>query len=731
MTRQTKKRIALSIGLLGIVLLLFPRHFAHADNIGILDLMSTPFSTLLEYLAQTALQVVGNLIAITAKSLNYAIDLRAGGSIPVVAASWKILRDFSNMFFVVILIYMAFATIFDQSNYSFQKMIARFVIAAVLINFSLVLGNMVIDACQVLSNVFIGSIGNLGDRLGTYLNPISLLPGAGNVTLASAAGGNLVSLIFALILALIFLFSMIVAFTFAIIRVPIIWGLLIVSPIAWMAGILPATRSSRFGWSGWWSQFFGWNLFLPVYLFYMYLGLLFLSKRNEVISAVLQFNGANNPANLPLSATLTGGMTFNLLFFYIFAGVIMIGGTWAATKTTSLMGSGFEKGVHLANEFGHNIWGYTQVRPALQALQDRRKQLAEEGLPGPLGKLWRGRAGYESDRNWYAERLGVKSAQFKNQKDEVSDVNKEMGRLKDQERAGRLTITSNFADGYDITTTEGAARKAILHERGMTSGADFDRDISALVTKNPFLAQELSSKAKSAKYKDVKADQLLRMAAAKGEYSKYAVPQATAMRKEWFDFAVDERDGYNAMTADDYGTAITLMGGKTTKEGDEFRKKVMKKRPDLVMEYETKDIKGDVDESRAEKIQAEWEKEFGKPGFTPSDIGKLPKKAWENPTFQLALGNHILKLRDDDPFKGMGKKERVDAGGPAKYVGPALQYKAKIRTAIGNNSSESLAKLKVLKEGVAPEISALATPEYDFSGAAGGQPPPGVPPPAA
>jgi len=172
------------------------------------------------------------------------VSVRAGGDIPVVATTWKILRDFSNMIFIILLIYMAFATIFDHGKYTFKDMIVRFMIVAVLINFSMVIGLLIIDAVQVLTNIFLGSIGNIGDRLGQYLSPGQLLP-SGTISAASLAGGGLVSLLFAVILSSILLFSMLVALAFAFIRVPIIWALLIVSPLAWMSHVLPLKNVFR------------------------------------------------------------------------------------------------------------------------------------------------------------------------------------------------------------------------------------------------------------------------------------------------------------------------------------------------------------------------------------------------------------------------------------------------------------------------------------------------------
>ena len=373
-----RPKIIGAVTFLAFLSFFLPTHFVHAYW---WDLPT--FNDLIALFFTSIFGLIAGVIKITSAALNFAVSVRAGGDIPVVATTWKILRDFANMFFIIMLIYMAFATIFDKGKYTFKDMIVRFLIVAVLINFSLVIGILIIDATQVLTNIFLGSIGDIGNRLGQYLSPGQLLP-SGPISAASLAGGGLVSLLFAVILASILLFSMLVALAFAIIRVPIIWALLIVSPFAWMSHILPSSES---WWKKWWSQFVGWNLFLPVYLFFIYLGLLFLSKRNEIIGAVIQVGTTTNPANIPLANTLTNGLTFNLLFFYIFAAVVMVGGTWAAIQTTSMMGTGFEKGVGWAKWAVKNTpWGKLgSIQNYETAIGQRRDQFKKEGVLGYFG----------------------------------------------------------------------------------------------------------------------------------------------------------------------------------------------------------------------------------------------------------------------------------------------------------------------------------------------------------
>lgn len=445
---------------------------------GLFKLFTSNVSDIVAYALMMVFYVVGQLTAIVAKALNMAVFVEPGGNVLIVETTWKILRDFSNMIFIVLLIYMAFATIFDHGKYRFQDMIVRFLIVAVLINFSLVIGNFIIDACQVLTNIFLGSIGNLGDRLGQYLNPSILLSSEDKgaiISGADMAGGMLISVVFAIILSLIFLFSMLVALVFAIVRVPIIWALLIVSPFAWMSHILPGTNK---WWSKWWNLFFGWNLFLPVYLFFMYLGLIFLSQRDTIIGAVLktaQTASGTNPANDPLLSSLTNSLSFNLVFFYLFAAFVMVGGTWAAKETTSLMGTGFDKGLGWAKGFVKRVpLPYIgNLQAGETATKARYDQFQQEGFKqggfvnrwtgGAANKIYGGKDAQTRADAKAMDRFGVneRNAVEKQEASEISSYKAKIRNTNTNELRTKMNTGSR---------TQQLAVRELLKERNQLSG---------------------------------------------------------------------------------------------------------------------------------------------------------------------------------------------------------------------------------------------------------------------
>ena len=90
--------------------------------------------------------VMGNIfdffLGFSLSDASYRLDFAVTG--------WKLIRDISNIFFIIILIYTGFAAVFDIGSVSMKKVVPALIINAFIINFSLFATRVVID----ISNVF-------------------------------------------------------------------------------------------------------------------------------------------------------------------------------------------------------------------------------------------------------------------------------------------------------------------------------------------------------------------------------------------------------------------------------------------------------------------------------------------------------------------------------------------------------------------------------------------------
>ncbi len=199
---------------------------------------------------------------------------------PVVEIGWKITRDLANMFFILILLIIAFATVLRIERYALKQLLWKVVVAALLINFSLVMAGIVIDFTQVLTKFFVNGItGGSGSfttkfmfnmNINNFYKPTNDLGsvGTGLANLGESMFAAIAGILLTLIAGVVLVFVFGATAIFLILRIINIWGLLIVAPIAWILWILPNT-SGHF--QKWWDSFIKWAFFAPIYTFFMFL----------------------------------------------------------------------------------------------------------------------------------------------------------------------------------------------------------------------------------------------------------------------------------------------------------------------------------------------------------------------------------------------------------------------------------------------------------------------------
>ncbi|MDP2648131.1 MAG: hypothetical protein Q8P35_02735 [Candidatus Yanofskybacteria bacterium] len=391
------------------------------------------------------------VLAFLAQTLNVVIHFQIDTHLPVLEVAWKLIRNFSNMFFIVIMIIMAFGTIFNVGNYYWRSLIGRFIVAALLINFSLVIGQQIIMITQSVNSVFLTAIGDLANQIGQILKPAALLGGseglfvsettaqkasqaakwlggilggAGVGTVAETVtytGLKIDTLTFfttmrvlaGLVLTVMVIFSLLVGVIFSLIRIPIIWFLLVISPVAWLANVLPNTRAMN---KKWWDYFLAWNFFLPIYLFVLYFGIFFLQQYESIISSLSKYTGMSVITN-PLSV----GFSIQYLLAYILVAMIFIFGTGLAISGGFWSSSGVLKAAGWAQATAWRIRGFSTGRAIGEAAKLKGEQIKQRGFG-----IYGGEAAQTRRTAEWAERFRVSGALGKaigNEKKKMKDEN--------------------------------------------------------------------------------------------------------------------------------------------------------------------------------------------------------------------------------------------------------------------------------------------------------------------
>ncbi|MFC1731425.1 type IV secretion system protein [candidate division KSB1 bacterium] len=194
-------------------------------------------------------------------------------------SAWGVLRDLANIFFIFGLLTIAISTIVGLSGYGYKQLLAKLIIVALIINFSLFFTKFVIDTSNIFALQFYQGA-SVTDRSGAtgiantfmqHLGVTSLwetdevLKTLNELNYSETGGFGLMFLysiftsIFLMITAFVFMFAAIML----IVRAVGFILLAILSPLAFAALILPRTKGLA---NQWWEKLWQYAIFAPVLL---------------------------------------------------------------------------------------------------------------------------------------------------------------------------------------------------------------------------------------------------------------------------------------------------------------------------------------------------------------------------------------------------------------------------------------------------------------------------------
>jgi hypothetical protein len=191
-----------------------------------------------------------------------------------VNVGWPIVRDLGNMMIVLGFVVIGIATALRIREYEAKQLLVKLIIAALLINFSLLICGMFIDATNIIMRFFFDTAGPGGGWITPLLDITDLI---GNIGANSPLvfGSVLVGMMF------FYFIEFFVDLLYALLiicRMVAISMLVILSPLAFVCYVFPATKKI---WSMWWDNFFQWCIIvLPAGLFY-YIGEKMISMQNN------------------------------------------------------------------------------------------------------------------------------------------------------------------------------------------------------------------------------------------------------------------------------------------------------------------------------------------------------------------------------------------------------------------------------------------------------------------
>jgi hypothetical protein len=346
-----KKTILPLLGVLGVVVfmgMIFPAETEAANILGIPDI-SQAIIGVIGKIGGMILGLLGTLLGILIEQLigifsfNNFVNLKAP---PAVHIGWSIVRDLSNMMFIVALMVISFGTILKIQSYHARSLLIKMIIMAILINFSKTITGMFVDFAQVIMLTFVDAFKDSAAIVLTVGMNLAQMTSFGQETDGLSGFMSVIAAIFLANAMLVVAIAVIIAMLIIIVaRILMIWILVILSPIAYIASILPNTTKYA---SQWW-QALGKNLISgPILAFFLWLSLSIISTSAgmpiDLSSEEIDAGGGDLAGSIDAgSGTVPKGatdiMSTQNMFNYIITIALMITGIML-TQQLGVMGGG-------------------------------------------------------------------------------------------------------------------------------------------------------------------------------------------------------------------------------------------------------------------------------------------------------------------------------------------------------------------------------------------------------
>lgn len=282
-----------------------------------------------------------------------------------VVTGWNIMRDVANMFFILILLIIAFATIIGVERYGYRALLRKLIIMSILVNFSMTIVGLLIDLSQVVMLTFVAAIkdvasGNIVVGFG-LVDAFNLRLDEGSV---QDFGNYITTLILGAIMitvvvAVIGIFILILA-----IRIVKLWIIVVMAPLAFLFYVYPGTQKY---YSEWQSELISNLIIGPVLAFFLWLSFTIIGRGDIYGGFIKESDDPQGGVTTNLSQVTSKSNITN----FIIAVAMLIGGLQYAAKTGSgaaaaLAGKGVTS-IRAGLQRRATRLGTTAARPALRA----------------------------------------------------------------------------------------------------------------------------------------------------------------------------------------------------------------------------------------------------------------------------------------------------------------------------------------------------------------------------
>jgi len=346
-------RLILAAAALAMAALLVP-NTSHADLLGIGNIASGAIAWVVFYIEYFMATIAGVLIALIVYFVGVLLTLNTQiVNDFTVQTGFGVTLSIANLAFILGIIIIAISTILRSSSYGMKQILWKLIVAAILVNFSLVICAPIIGFADELTSYFLTSVPGGGSGVNGFAQALAgaftpqkaflgLTSDGNNLgttvngkTIQGNSGSTFANMLTPLI-SVVFVagFLVIIVVVLAIFMVQLlmryIWLslLLILMPLAWLGWVFPAFSGS---WHKWWHHFIRWTFFAPLVTFFIWLAIVTSSQLGQLPALT---GAAGNPVISGISSNIgnfVADMAQSIIQMILVAG-LAVGGMMAANS---------------------------------------------------------------------------------------------------------------------------------------------------------------------------------------------------------------------------------------------------------------------------------------------------------------------------------------------------------------------------------------------------------------
>lgn len=313
--------------------------------------------------------------------------------------TWRVIRNIANAAFVIVFLVIIFSqvTSFGIDNYGIKKMLPRLIVAVVLVNISFFICQIAIDVSNILGYSIKSLLDSLGPEIaiGTFSDTMTSVLSGGTAVVAGVVGVAIVALlVICAPVVLAALLAVLVALLIVIGRIAVIIILTVISPLAFVAYLLPNTEKL---FKKWMDMFIGMLAVFPM-IALVYSGSTLAAK--VIFSAAAETDNSNMLQIIALGVQAIPLLVTPTLLRGSLNATGTIGKTvagWSAkankgiggkVKTNSRIGAYKSAYDRYQQKKRAGIIGGTWNKGGIAGLSSRlSRRLNSANLPGPFGEI--------------------------------------------------------------------------------------------------------------------------------------------------------------------------------------------------------------------------------------------------------------------------------------------------------------------------------------------------------